>query len=575
MNNLFHLRRCPLVMVALVLLVCLTAVPALAAPMRVAILPFEVNAENDLTYLQQGIQDMLSSRLTWQDKVEVINKAEVQSALDTAGGFEGESRALLIGGKLRADYVLFGSLTVFGDSVSIDSRMVDVSGQRQPLPFFVQTRSVGEVIPQINQFATDINQTVFGRAISRPAVAAAPQPGAAPASPGQAASQPYDPRMHPEKLMQSGIQEDYQGAVVGQGATPNPAFVATGAGIGAGRNVGGFWKSRSFKELITGIAVADVDSDDRNELVVVTEKQVTLHEMQSGQLIQTAEITKTRTSTYISVDVADINGNGTPEIYVTSLGPTRTILNSFVLEFSDGNYKTLLDDQPWYYRVVDPVIGPPLLLGQLQRAAEESVFKGEVYEMNWEGGRLAPGVQVIKGGKANVLGLTVADITDAGDRSVVAYTDWDRLRLYNGVTGEMMWEDGDRSGGNTAYFELPPIERGEPNYQYFPLRVRTTDINSDGNPEILIARHDELARNMLKDFRSFSKARIESLAWDGLGLVPVWKTRTFSGRASDFTVGDFDNDGGDELVIAVVTKEGTIAFTSAKSSLIAFDLNPQ
>ena len=102
-----------------------------------------------------------------------------------------------------------------------------------------------------------------------------------------------------------------------------------------------------------------------------------------------------------------------------------------------------------------------------------------------------------------------------------------------------------------------------------------TDINRDGKPEILIARHDELARNMLKDFRSFSKARIESLGWDGLGLVPVWKTRTFSGRASDFTVGDFDNDGMDELVIAVVAKEGAIAFTSAKSSLIAFDLNPQ
>jgi hypothetical protein len=105
--------------------------------------------------------------------------------------------------------------------------------------------------------------------------------------------------------------------------------------------------------------------------------------------------------------------------------------------------------------------------------------------------------------------------------------------------------------------------------------VRTTDINKDGKPEILIARHDELSRNMLKDFRSFSKARIESLQWDGLGLAPVWKTRTFSGRTSDFTVGDFDNDGVDELVIAVVAKEGGIAFTDAKSTLIAFDLNPQ
>jgi len=573
LRNPFHHRQRPILAV-LALVLCFTAAPALAAPMRVAILPFEVNAENDLTYLQEGILDMLASRLAWKDKVEVINKAEVKSALDAAGGFEGESRALLIGGKLKADYVLFGSLTVFGDSVSIDARMVDVSGRQEPLPFFVQTRGISEVIPQINQFATDINQSVFGRTVSRPAVAAS-QPGAVPAPAGQPASRPYDPRMHPEKLMRSGIQEDYQGAVAGQGVAPNPAFVATGAGLGAGRSVGGFWKSRSFKELITGIAVADVDNDGSNDMVVVTKKQVSIHKAKNGQLIQVAEIAKTRTGTYISVDAADINGNGIPEIYVSSLGPNRTTANSFVLEYAGGSYKVLLDGQAWYYRVVDPVIGVPILLGQLQRAADKSIFEGEIYEMNWEGGRLAPGARVLKGGKANVLGLTVADITAAGERSVVAYSDWDRLRLYNSGSGEMMWEDGDRSGGNTTYFKLPRVERGEANHQYFPLRVRTTDINRDGKPEILIARHDELARNMLKDFRSFSKARIESLGWDGLGLVPVWKTRTFSGRASDFTVGDFDNDGMDELVIAVVAKEGAIAFTSAKSSLIAFDLNPQ
>ena len=563
-------------MAVLALLLCFTAAPVFAAPMRVAVLPFEVNAEKDLTYLQEGILDMLSSRLAWPDKVDVINKAEVKSVLDGAGGFEGESRALLIGGKLKADYVLFGSLTVFGDSVSIDSRMVDVSGRREPLPFFVQTRTINEVIPQINQFATDINQNVFGRAGAPPVVAASPQPGTAPAYPGQpGAQQPYDPRMHPEKLMGSGIQEDYQGAMAGQGAAPNPAFVATGAGLGAGQSVGGFWKSRSFKEMITGIAVADVDGDNSNDLVVVTEKQVSIHKMDNGQLIQAAEIAKTRTSTYISVDVADINGNGTPEIYVSSIGPNRTTADSFVLEYAGGSYKVLLDGQAWYYRVVDPVIGVPILLGQQQRTAQESIFRNEIYEMNWEGGRLAPGARVMKGNRANVLGLTLADITDAGERSVVAYSDWDRLRLYNNASGEMVWEDGDRSGGNTAYFELPRVERGEPNYQYFPLRVRTTDINQDGKPEILIARHDELARNMLKDFRSFGKARIESLGWDGLGLVPVWKTRTFAGRASDFAVGDFDNDGVDELVIAVVAKEGATAFASAKSSLIAFDLNPQ
>ena len=91
----------------------------------------------------------------------------------------------------------------------------------------------------------------------------------------------------------------------------------------------------------------------------------------------------------------------------------------------------------------------------------------------------------------------------------------------------------------------------------------------------MVARHEELAKNMLKDFRSFSKAQIESMQWNGLGLVTQWKTQNFSGRASDFIVGDLDNDGQDELVIAVVSKEGTVAFTDSVSSLIAFDLNPQ
>ena len=123
----------------------------------------------------------------------------------------------------------FGSLTVFGESVSIDAKMVDVSGQQSPLPFFAQTRGMGEVIPQINQFATNINATVFGRDVpQRPAVAATPQAGTMPANQLQPVPPAYDPRMHPEKLLQSGVQSETQPPVAGPSyQTPNPAFVAT------------------------------------------------------------------------------------------------------------------------------------------------------------------------------------------------------------------------------------------------------------------------------------------------------------------------------------------------------------
>ena len=165
-----------------------------------------------MTFLQEGILDMLGSRLTWRDRVEVINKSETKAALASVEGFDGQSRALLVGGKLQADFVLFGSLTVFGESVSIDAKMVDVSGQQAPLPFFAQTRGMGEVIPQINQFATTINATVFGRAVAqRPVAAPQLQAGTVPATGvQQPAQQAYDPRMHPEKLLQLGAQGESQ-----------------------------------------------------------------------------------------------------------------------------------------------------------------------------------------------------------------------------------------------------------------------------------------------------------------------------------------------------------------------------
>jgi TolB-like protein len=552
-------------------LLLFAATPALAAPARVAVLPLTVNAEKDLTFLQEGILDMLASRLAWPDKVEVINKSATKAALAGVEGFDGESRALLVGGKLQADYVLFGSLTVFGESVSIDAKMVDVSGRQAPLPFFAQTRGMGEVIPQINQFATDINATVFGREVAqRPVAAPAPQAGSLPATQAQPA---HDPRMHPEKLLQSGMQDESQPAQSVQAATPNPAFVST-APAGAADRARNYWKSRNFKQLITGIAVADVDNDDRNEVVIVTAKQVSIYRMENGQLVKSYETEETRTSTYIGVDVADINGNGTPEIYVSSLGPNQSSVDSFVLEFSGTEYKTIHGPDNWFYRVAKTVDRGTLLLGQRMRSAEESVFNNPIHEMQWQGDRLVPGNALLDNRKANLLGATYGDVTQTGQSMLIAYSNADRLRIYN-PSGDYIWEDSDRSGGNMAFYRPPTAERGVENKEYLPLRIRLTDIDRDGKTEVLVARHTELTGHMTKDFRSFSKGRLESMQWDGLTLAAQWKTQEFSGRASDFVVGDVDNDGADELVVALVAKEGAIIFTDAVSHIIAFDLNPQ
>lgn len=560
------------------LLFLFAAAPVLAAPSRVAILPFDMHAEKDLTFLQEGILDMLGSRLAWKDKVEVINENETKAALESIEGFDGESRALLAGGKLKADYVLFGSLTVFGESVSIDAKMVDVSGQQEPLPFFAQTRGMGEVIPKINEFATNINATVFGRQVARRTVAApAPQTGAAPARPvqQQPAQQTYDPRMHPEKLLHSGVQSEAQVPIAGQPyQTPNPAFVAapTAGTTAAGRR--NYWKSRNFKALITGLSLADVDNDNQMELVLVTDKQISIYGMGKNRLVKKAVAAETDRSTYISVDTADINGNGTPELFISSLGSGHTIVNSFVLEYSNGSYQTISNHDNWYYRVASTLEKGKVLLGQRHRYNAESIFNEPIFEMNWQGDRLEPGRQVLPGRKANLMGLAYGDITQTGSSVVAAYNEWDRLIIYKGG-GEKIWDAGERSGGDQLFFSLPKTDTDQQNKQYFPLRIQITDIDRDGKAEVLIAKQDELSKNMFKDLRVIKKGKIESLAWDGLGLARQWETQNLSGRISDFTVGDIDNDGTDELVIALVSKEGSLIFSDSISSVIAFDLNVQ
>ena len=192
--------------------------------------------------------------------------------------------------------------------------------------------------------------------------------------------------------------------------------------------------------------------------------------------------------------------------------------------------------------------------------------------MNWQGDRLEAGRQVFPRRKANLMGFAYGDITQTGSNMIAAYNEWDRLRLYK-PGGDMIWEDAELSGGDKLFFMLPRTDTSQQNKQYFPLRIQITDINRDGDAEVLIASHDSLTKGMLKDTRIFRKAKITSLVWNGLSLTPQWDTKEIAGRISDFTVGDIDNDGADELIVAVVAKEGAMIFTDSVSNIIAFDLD--
>ena len=104
------------------------------------------------------------------------------------------------------------------------------------------------------------------------------------------------------------------------------------------------------------------------------------------------------------------------------------------------------------------------------------------------------------------------------------------------------------------------------------MRLSITDIDLDGEYEVIAVKNHEMTGRLLKRLRTFKEAQIESLSWNGLGLVTNWKTAKISGYMRDFAIGDFDNDGEDEIIAAVVSKDGSIIGTRPKSSVISYNL---
>ncbi len=279
-----------------------------------------------------------------------------------------------MGAKLGADYVLFGSLTVIGSSVSIDAKMVDVSGEKETLSFFNQSQGMDQVIPAVNLFASDINEKEFGRVVPSQRV-----PESSQAQKTQAfQDQPQTgARAHPEKLIAGG----YSGGGIqeSQKAAPGSAFIATQMSQSQSAQ---FWKSRNIKQRITGLALGDIDGDGKIETVIITDHSVEAYRFDNKRFLKIKTIAERSHDYLIGVDVADINGNGYPEIFVTALNPQREFVRSFVLEFDGKTFIEIVKKSNWYFRTVEMPERGKILLGQKQGL--NSPFDDRIYEMVWQ-----------------------------------------------------------------------------------------------------------------------------------------------------------------------------------------------
>ncbi|MBF0257217.1 MAG: VCBS repeat-containing protein [Desulfamplus sp.] len=551
----------------------LTSTSAHAQAVKIAVLPFEINAEQNLDFLKNGIQDMLNSRLSFKDEIIVIDKERVEKVAGSIKGFTGENFALLVGGQLKADFVINGSITVIGNSTSIDSKLIDISGKNPPISFFRQSEDPGGVIPAINQFATTINETIFNRSSGtdqKQVMAITDMQPNISTSESRSSSALTAAPIQNHQLNSSFIVKNQDASTAtDQVGSPNPEFSVTS---NARTNKSSAWKSPTFKHLINAISLGDTDRDNLTETVFVSDHSLYIYRFSDNRFIKTAEPAKSKLSTYIGVDVGDINGNGIDEIFVTSLNPDKNMPNSFVIEYNGSKYVKIAKNMPWYFRVVRTKNGDKVLLGQKQKSNKQNIYSSPIYKMRWNGTEYAPDQKVLESDRANVIGTLFEDITGDKTSTILAYNQAEHLTLYSN-SGNVLWRDVNSSGGSMNYFQLPKESPSDdPELEYFPLPVIAADINGDGNMEILYALNNDVTGGYLSKFKKYNKGAINCSFWNASGLSLQWSTPEQPGRVSGFVIGDFDNDGAEELVISNVIKDALSTFADSESSIIVYEL---
>ena len=350
-----------------------------AQPKRVLLLPLGIHADKDVSFLQDGIHSMLSSRLYQPGKTVIISREETLKAVEAHGGaVTTDPAAVELAKQLKADYVVVGSLMMMGDSVSTNVRMLDV-GQNKPVAAVNQVgKTQGAVIEHIDSFCAQVNANVFG---------SQPQQASKPAA--KAKTETVDEhRMHPEKLMGSDVREDPSA----MGMQPNMA--AAGA-----------WRiGRQFKTQLRGLAMGDVNGDGRSDIAVIDNHTLKVFQYQQGRLIPLGSLEEQKFNSYISVDIADINDNGMAEIFITNrplipsghhqqrgVAANTGQIRSFVVEWDGTQFKKIMEDARHFFRVLQIPNRGAVLVGQRQGTlsdtfGENKIFSGPVTELVWRSG---------------------------------------------------------------------------------------------------------------------------------------------------------------------------------------------
>lgn len=381
-----------------------------------------------------------------------------------------------------------------------------------------------------------------------------------------------------------GISDSFPSPEMPEGPPPRSAFQAEGSmarlsaarpsgRIGQTHDAGQAWRSEELPILGIGMGIGDVDGDGKNDVVIISPSAVHLYQISGGAMTLLTEYSAGNLELK-SVDVASIR-KGPARIYVSA--QNRGTVSSFVLEYRNGALVPVIQESPYFLRVIlYPTLGP-VLLGQ--EKSQRKMYDGPIVRLADKGDALQSmdrfGVPL----KIPIFGFAIGDLS--GDRKplIVVYDKSDHLRVYR-PDGKRLYVSQDYYGGSDVPLRWAGVERRTPpagiveddDTVFYRPRIMCLDVTGDGIYQVLAISHHSKTRRLLSRSKMLEEGQVIGLRWNGDALEELWSSPKIEGVVTDFAVDSLPGISGTRLITLERKKTDWLSFMRSRSQIRAYDL---
>ncbi|NTW57707.1 MAG: hypothetical protein HGA43_00875 [Nitrospirae bacterium] len=301
--------------------------------------------------------------------------------------------------------------------------------------------------------------------------------------------------------------------------------------------------------------LADLDGEGAVEYVFSDEKKLSVYRTEASgwkEIGKERVDRKEQEMQQFHIDVADINGNGHPEIFVTRMLDGR--VSSYVVEFENGSFRRIADI-PGFLRVVRYPGRGTVLIGQ--EYSQDSFYAGQPREYGWSGNTYTAGAPFVLPKGTDLYSFVFADFGE-GRPNLVSFDSDSKLVVYSGET--RIWKSEERYltvetvltkpltgtdaalAGDSAEFNkaniLPGPIMDKSRLMRINGRIVPVDLSRSGKDDLVVAKNTPASF-----FGGYKGGELEILTWTGTRLEPRWNAKDLPGPVLDIQVLGPDNAG--------------------------------